>query len=68
MISATHQATWTVVVSRGQSRNPNKRELEQAIADAAAKLDGVDVLVVPHLYDLPKASESFQKLAAIEGD
>ncbi len=68
MISATSQATWTVVVSRGQSRNPKKRELEQQIADEAALLDGIDVLVVPHLYDLPKGSESFQKLAAIEGD
>ncbi len=68
MISATAQSTCTVVVSRGQSRNPKKRDLEQTIAEQAARLDGVDVLVVPHLYDLPKASESFQKLAAIEGD
>ncbi len=68
MISATAQAAWTVVVSRGQSRNPKKRELEQTIADQAAQLDGVDVLVVPHLYDLSKGSESYQKLAAIEGD
>ena len=68
MISATDQATCTVVVSRGQSRNPKKRELEQAITDFAAQLDGVDVIVVPHLYDLPKTSESYQKLSAIEGD
>jgi hypothetical protein len=68
MISATHEATWTVVISKGQSRNPNKRDLEQRIAEAAQKLDGVNVLVIPHLYDLPKASESFQKLSAIEGD
>lgn len=68
MISATTQATWTVVVSRGQSRNPKKRELEQKIADEAAQLDGVDVLVVPHLYDLPKGSDSFQKLTAIDND
>jgi NAD-dependent dihydropyrimidine dehydrogenase PreA subunit len=68
MISATNQSTCTVVVSRGQSRNPQKRALEQAITEAAAQLDGVDVLVVPHLYDLPKASESYRKLAAIEGD
>ncbi len=56
MISATNQSTWTVVVSRGQSRNPQKRALEQAIAEAAALLDGVDVVVVPHLYDLPKSA------------
>src|SRR6056297_3266958 len=74
MISATtpanenDTATWTVVVSRGQSRNPAKRSLEQSIADAAASLDGVEVVVVPHLYDLPKGGESLEKLSALEGD
>jgi NAD-dependent dihydropyrimidine dehydrogenase PreA subunit len=68
MISAIHAATWTVVVSRGQSRDPKKREIEQALADAAQKIDGVDTLIVPHLYDLPKSSESFKRLAEIEGN
>ncbi len=68
MITSNQQATWTVVVSRGQSRNPAKRELEQKISDVASTLDGVDVVVVPHLYDLPKSSESFEKLMAIESD
>ncbi|NND96573.1 MAG: ferredoxin family protein [Pirellulaceae bacterium] len=70
MISALSQSTMTttVVVSRGQSRNPKKRDLEQAIADAATQMEGVDVIVVPHLYDLPKGSDSYQQLAAIEGD
>lgn len=61
-------ATTTVVVSRGQSRNPKKRELEKVIADAAERLEGVNVLVVPHLYDLPKGSDSYKKLDEIEGD
>ncbi|KAA5539280.1 ferredoxin family protein [Roseiconus nitratireducens] len=61
-------STWTVVVSRGQSRNPAKRALEQAIADAAAELDHVNVVIVPHLYDLPKGGESLQTLAGLEGD
>jgi NAD-dependent dihydropyrimidine dehydrogenase PreA subunit len=61
-------STTTLVVSRGQSRNPKKRDLEQAIVDAAEKMDGVDVVVVPHLYDLPRASESYKQLAEIEGD
>ena len=56
------------MVSRGQSRNPAKRSLEQSIADAVADLEGVDVVVVPHLYDLPKGGESLQQLAAIEGN
>ena len=68
MISAIQNATWTVVVSRGQSRNPQKRALEQAITEAAEQMDGVNILVIPHLYDLPKASDSYQKLSDIEGD
>lgn len=68
MISAVPNATCTVVVSRGQSRNPKKRELEQAIADAAGTIDGTNVLVIPHLYDLPKGSQSLRQLAEIEGD
>jgi hypothetical protein len=68
MISAIHHATWTVVVSRGQSRNPQKRALEQAIADAAQQVDGVNLLIIPHLYDLPKGSESFAQLKSLEGD
>lgn len=73
MISPTAEAiyqntaTWTVVVSRGQSRNPVKRELEQAVADVAEKI-GANVIVVPHLYDLPKGGESLRKLAGAEGD
>lgn len=68
MISATKLNTWTVVVSRGQSRNPEKRELEQKIAEVAGSLDGVEVLVIPHLYDLPRASRSFEQLGGIDGD
>jgi NAD-dependent dihydropyrimidine dehydrogenase PreA subunit len=68
MISAIHNATWTVVVSRGQSRNPQKRALEQAIVDAAQQLDGVNVLIIPHLYDLAKSSDSYEQLQSIEGD
>ncbi|KAA1260960.1 4Fe-4S binding domain protein [Rubripirellula obstinata] len=68
MIIAAKPSTLTVVVSRGQSRNPQKRKLEQAIADASAKIEGVEVLVIPHLYDLPKSSESFASLKAITGD
>ncbi|MGI9472260.1 MAG: ATP-binding protein [Rubripirellula sp.] len=68
MISAVHHATCTVVVSRGQSRNPQKRGLETAITAAAEKIDGVNVLTIPHLYDLPKGSDSYQQLSSLEGD
>ena len=68
MISATDNSAWTLVVSKGQSRNPKKRELEQAVADLGQKVDGMQVLVVPHLYDLPKGSDSYKKLAELEGN
>ena len=58
----------TVVVSKGQSRNPVKRNLEQAISEAAEAIDGVRVVVVPHLYDLPKGGESLRLLGSLEGD
>ena len=58
----------TVVISQGQSRSPEKRDLEQAIADAATKLGGVRVLKVPHLYDLPKDSETYKTLRWLDGD
>jgi NAD-dependent dihydropyrimidine dehydrogenase PreA subunit len=68
MISATKLKTWTVVVSRGQSRNPEKRDLEQKIADGSSELEGVEVLTIPHLYDLPRSSKSFEQLSEIDGD
>ncbi len=68
MISAAKLNTWTVVVSRGQSRNPEKRELEQKIAEGSAAVEGVEVLTIPHLYDLPRGSKSFEQLQEIEGD
>ena len=68
MISATQKTTSTLVVSKGQSRNPKKRELEQAIAELGQDINGMQVLVVPHLYDLPRGSESYKKLAELEGN
>ena len=58
----------TVVVSQGQSRNPEKRDLEKGLADRVAQMPGVQVLVIPHLYDLAYDSETYQRLRAIEGD
>ena len=42
--------------------------MEQSIADAASALDGANVIVVPHLYDLPKGGQSLQRLSEIEGN
>lgn len=58
----------TVVISAGQSRNPEKRALEQAVADAASQLDDVHVLCLPHLYDLSPSGQSFSTLKEVTGD
>lgn len=57
----------TVVVSQGQSRSPDKRQLETAVAEGAAVLSGVEVLIVPHLYDLARDGETYTRLRATEG-
>lgn len=58
----------TVVLSAGQSRNPDKRGLEDEVVSRAAEMSGVQVLRIPHLYDLPNNSQSYQRLREIEGD
>ena len=51
-----------VVVSQGQSRNPEKRELEETIATIAAALPNTTSMVVPNLYDLAADSQSVDKM------
>lgn len=68
MILAEKTASCTLVVSKGQSRNPAKRALEQAITEAVGSIPEMEVLVVPHLYDLPKDGESIRRLREIESD
>ncbi len=63
-----HNGQVTVIVSAGQSRNPEKRELEQAIAERAGALAGVQVLCIPHLYDLAKDGETYLALRQLNGD
>lgn len=58
----------TVVISQGQSRSPDKRQLESDIAEAAANIAGVQVLVVPHLYDLARDGETYRQMQGISGD
>ena len=58
----------TVVISAGQSRNPEKRKLEEAVAEKAAELAGVSVIRIPHLYDLAQKGETFASLREVESD
>ncbi len=57
-----------VILSKGQSRNPEKRGLEEAVAAQLAEHDQLDVIVMPHVYDLTPQSEGYQALSQIAGD
>jgi NAD-dependent dihydropyrimidine dehydrogenase PreA subunit len=58
----------TVVVSQGQSANPAKRALEEAIVEAMLFQPGVDVTVIPNLYDLKPDSTGMLCLSGIGTD
>lgn len=58
----------TVVVSQGQSANPAKRKLEEDIVAGLLFERGVEVTVVPHLYDLTPDGTGMLCLQGISGD
>ena len=58
----------SVVVSQAQSQNPVKRGLEEDIVTALIMEPGIDVTVVPHLYDLAADSTGMLALSQIGGD
>jgi NAD-dependent dihydropyrimidine dehydrogenase PreA subunit len=58
----------TVVISQGQSASPDKRGLEEALVGALLMERGVEVTVVPHLYDLAPGSTGMLCLEGIQGD
>ncbi len=64
----TSKPALTVVISAGQSRNPEKRQLEESLATQVAETLGIPVIRVPHLYDLPKDSQTYQTLRNINDD
>lgn len=57
----------TVVVSQGQSHHPDKRGVEERIVAELAGEAGIDVLVIPHLYDLPPDSSALIALRGLRG-
>lgn len=65
---SAQRATLAVIVSRGQSRNPEKRAVESAIVSAASELGSVQVFDVPHLYDLKYDSEVLQEIRSLDCD
>ncbi len=58
----------TVVLSQGQSLNPAKRSLEEEIAAALIMEPGIDVSIVPHLYDLHENHTGLLYLRSVPGD
>ncbi len=58
----------TVVLSQAQGRNPAKRALEEAIVAALIMEPGLDVSVVPHLYDLDAQHTGRLFLESVQGD
>ncbi len=58
----------TVVVSQGQSANPQKRKLEEDFVGALLFEPGVEVTVIPHLYDLAPDGTGMLCLQGIMGD
>jgi NAD-dependent dihydropyrimidine dehydrogenase PreA subunit len=57
-----------VVVSQGQSANPAKRQLEEDIVAGLLFEPGVDVVVIPHLYDLKPDGTGMLALRGIMGN
>lgn len=58
----------TVVVSQGQSANPAKRKLEEDVVAGLLFERGVEVTVIPHLYDLTPDGTGMLCLQGISGD
>lgn len=57
-----------VVISQGQSANPAKRQLEEDLVASLLFEPGVDVIVVPHLYDLKPDGTGALALQGVAGN
>src|SRR5438552_1588306 len=57
-----------VVVSQGQSANPAKRQLEEDVVAGLLMEPGIDVVVIPHLYDLKPDGTGLLALRGIMGN
>ncbi|MEE3371944.1 MAG: ferredoxin family protein [Planctomycetota bacterium] len=58
----------TAIVSQGQSQNPVKRQLEEDVVTALVFEPGIDVIVVPHLYDLRGDATGMLALQGVKGN
>ena len=58
----------TVIISQGQSNNPAKRQMEEDLVAALLMENGIDVTVIPHLYDLTPDGTGMLCLEGVSGD
>src|SRR5438874_7414784 len=58
----------TVVLSQAQGKHPAKRALEESLVAALIMEPGLDVSVVPYLYDLDAQHTGRLFLESIQGD
>src|SRR5947209_14338519 len=58
----------TVVLSQAQGKNPTKRGLEESVVAALIMEPGLDVSVIPHLYDLGADHTGRLFLEGVGGD
>ncbi len=58
----------SVVVSQGQSSNPVKRKLEEDLITSLLMEPGIDVTVLPHLYDIANGSTGQLALQQIDSN
>src|ERR671925_2331268 len=58
----------TVVLSQAQGKSPAKRALEESLAAALIMEPGLDVSIVPHLYDLDEKHTGRLFLESVAGD
>src|SRR6266852_2949242 len=58
----------TVVFSQAQGKHPAKRALEEALTAALIMEPGLDVSVVPYLYDMDKEHTGRLFLESVQGD
>src|ERR1700733_12936562 len=58
----------TVVISQAQGKHPVKRALEESLAAALLMEPGLDLSIVPYLYDLDAEHTGRLFLESIQGD
>ncbi len=58
----------TVVLSQSNSKHPVKRSLEESLAAALIMEPGLDVSIIPHLYDLDPQHTGRLFLESVSGD